>query len=114
MFDLNEFCKKSFEVAKARQNNGGKIDVNTLPMLKHCATEVIEAMNAYDKLRYSTYEYYDEKDFQNFQKNFEDELADIMSCCIIIAGNEGIDLESALNRCYERNKLRSENKGDKK
>ena len=112
--DLNKFCKESFKVAKARQDNGGNINVDIFPMLKHCATEVVEAVQAYNEFDYATDEYYDEVDFANFKRKFEDELADVVSCIAIIAGGEGIDLEAALNRCYERNKLRSKNKGDKK
>ena len=55
-----------------------------------------------------------EEYYQESRKHFISELANIISCCVIIAGKEGFDLEQALNDCYERNKLRSENKGDKK
>jgi len=133
MIELNDFCKKSFEVAKARQDNGGKINVDTFQMLKHCATEVIEATESFvdynnikniaDDLSATDieekWESQEEPDvceeyYQESRKRFISELADIISCCVIIAGKEGFDLEQALNDCYERNKLRSENKGDKK
>lgn len=126
-FNLNEFCKKSFIVAKARQDNGGKIDVDPGKMLKHCATEVVEAMEAYYPYKVcaeytsngTCYDGLDEPDvaeqsYRESKEDFESELADIVSCCAIIAGNLGIDLEDALVKCYQRNKLRSENKGDKK
>lgn len=133
MIELNDFCKKSFEVAKARQDNGGKINVDTFQMLKHCATEVIEATESFvdyneiknlaDDLSVTDieekWESQEEPDvceeyYQESRNRFISELADIISCCVIIAGKEGFDLEQALNDCYERNKLRSENKGDKK
>ena len=133
MFDLNEFCKKSFEVAKARQDNGGKINVDPFQMLKHCATEVVEATESFVAYRQiknlaedltatdieEKWESQEEPDvceeyYQKSRNSFISELADIISCCVIIAGKEGFDLEQALNDCYERNKLRSENKGDKK
>lgn len=105
MIDLNEFGKQSLEVAKTRQKNGGKIDIKEIPMLKHCATEVIEATEAY--LNYIA------TDNEENYNAFASELADIMSCCIIIATQNDVDLEKALQECYERNKLRSELKGDK-
>ena len=132
MIDLNDFCKKSFEVAKARQNNGGKINVDPFQMLKHCATEVVEATESFVAYREiknlaedltatdieEKWESQEEPDvcenyYQESRKHFISELADIVSCCVIIAGKEGFDLEQALNDCYERNKLRSEHKGDK-
>ncbi len=132
MIDLNDFCKKSYDVAKTRQDNGGKINVDTFQMLKHCATEVVEATESFVAYRGiknlaedltatdidEKWESQEEPDvcenyYQESRKHFISELADIISCCVIIAGKEGFDLEQALNDCYERNKLRSENKGDK-
>ena len=105
MLDLNEYSKKAFDVAFRRQQNGGKININTIPMLKHCATEVCEAVEAYT----------DFVDGGSLSiKHFASELADIVSCVLIISASENIDIESALEQAYARNKLRSELKGDKK
>ena len=48
MIDLNELCKVSLANAEQRQKNGGHIKTDTRSMLKHCATEVVEAMDAYN------------------------------------------------------------------
>lgn len=48
MMNLNAVAKISYENAKKRQKDGGKVNPEAYPMLKHCATEVIEAMQAFD------------------------------------------------------------------
>ena len=103
-FDLNGLCKTAFEIAKARQKNVSNINVYTPNMLKHCATEVIEAMEAYSLSmpRYGC-----------INQQFADELADIICCVLIIAGQEEIDIEKAITRCIEKNRKRSEGTGDK-
>ena len=104
MIDLNGLCKTAFETAKARQKNGGNVKVYTHNMLKHCATEVIEAMEAYtlSMPRYGC-----------INQQFADELADIICCVLIIAGQEVIDIEKAITRCIEKNRKRAEGTGDK-
>lgn len=103
-FDLNGLCKTAFEIAKARQENGSNVNVYTPNMLKHCATEVIEAMEAYTNsmIRYGS-----------INQQFADELADIICCVLIIAGREEIDIEKAVNGCIEKNRRRAEGTGDK-
>lgn len=103
-FDLNKLCKIAFENAKARQKNGSNVNVYTPNMLKHCATEVIEAMEAYSLSmpRYGC-----------INQQFADELADIICCVLIIAGQEVIDIEKAITRCIEKNRKRAEGTGDK-
>lgn len=49
----------------------------------------------------------------DYKQHFEDELADIICCCIIIAGRHNLDIESAVIRCVERNKKRANKQGDK-
>ena len=104
MIDLNELCKIAFANATQRQKNGGNVKVYTPNMLKHCATEVIEAMEAYS-LSMSRY--------GCINQQFEDELADIICCSLIIAGQEVIDIEKAITRCIEKNQKRAEGIGDK-
>lgn len=104
MIDLNGLCKTSFETAKKRQKNGGNVKVYTPNMLKHCATEVVEAMEAYT-LSMTRYGCIDQQ--------FADELADIICCVLIIAGQEVIDIEKAVNGCIEKNRRRAEGTGDK-
>ena len=47
MIDLNKCAELALNNAIERQKNGAKINARTLPMLKHCATEVIEATESY-------------------------------------------------------------------
>jgi NTP pyrophosphatase (non-canonical NTP hydrolase) len=103
MINLNELCTKSLADATTRQANGANIKNDTRSMLKHCSTEVVEAMEAYTKWTVS----YDGK------KHFESELADIICCCLIIAGKEEIDIENAIQTCIEKNHKRAEMIGDK-
>ena len=104
MIDLNSLCKTAFENAKARQKNGSNVNVYTPNMLKHCATEVIEAMEAYTNsmIRYGS-----------INQQFADKLADIICCVLIIAGREEIDIEKAVNVCIEKNRKRAEGTWDK-
>lgn len=104
MINLNELCKTAFVNAEQRQKNGGHIKADTRFMLKHCATEVVEAMEAYSLSmpRYGC-----------INQQFADELADIICCVLIIAGQEVIDIEKAITRCIEKNRKRAEGVGDK-
>lgn len=106
MIDLNKLCEVSLENATQRMNNGANIDTNTRKMLKHCATEVVEAVDAY-----SNFVWIRKKEHL---AHFASELADIICCVLIIAGKEGIDIEDAIAKCIEKNRLRAEGKGDKK
>ncbi len=99
---LNDIASVSYTNAKKRQANGGHISVETRSMLKHCATEVVEAMEAYTDLVYD-----------DSKNAFAAELADIICCCTIIAGRENIDLDKAVADCLEKNRKRAEGIGDK-
>lgn len=104
MVDLNGLCKITLVNAGQRQKNGGHIKADTRSMLKHCATEVIEAMEAYTNaiVRYGC-----------VNQQFADELADVICCVLIIAGKEQIDIEKAVLNCIEKNRRRAEGTGDK-
>jgi NTP pyrophosphatase (non-canonical NTP hydrolase) len=104
--DLNGLAAKSVEIAKKRAENGGTKSFSVRNLLKHCATEVVEAMEAY-------VEHATEKTDET-KRNFVSELADIVCCCMIVAGHEDIDLEKAIEDCVEKNRKRAEGKGDKK
>lgn len=108
---LNEIAKISYKTAKKRAENGGHISTDTSAMLKHCATEVVEAMEAYQRLQdiLLTCEPVNEK----AKDHFASELADIICCCTIIAGVENIDLDKAVADCLEKNRRRAEKTGDK-
>lgn len=111
---LNEIAKISYAAAEKRQENGANISVKTRDMLKHCATEVVEAMEAYSV--YACFQ--DDKDLIQdvccFKDRFASELADIICCCAIIAHGESINLNKAVADCLEKNRKRAEGVGDKK
>lgn len=110
--DLNELARKMLEAAEMRKRNGANVDTDTIKMLKHCATEVVEATEAFTVIKclansepYNALDYYED---------FYSELADIMSCVLIICAKDGIDINDALQKCYRRNLARAEGKGEKK
>ena len=105
MIDLNKLSTDAYIIAKKRELNGAKIKADTISMLKHCAGEVMEATEAYCDFTYEMTDEYEEK--------FQDEVADIMTCCLIISGYMMFDIESALNRVMAKNRLRAEKQGDK-
>lgn len=111
MTDLNRLAERAFEHATRRMENGANISTETRCMLKHCATEVVEATEAYAKVA----EHFECKGMQSFDYAgmFESELADIICCVLIIAGKEHIDIEKALVDCMEKNRKRAEGAGDK-
>lgn len=117
--NLNEIVKASYETAKKRKENGANISVKTRDMLKHCATEVVEAMEAYQKYRCAPY--FEEgssiqdlnRKIEGRKNDFASELADIITCAAIIAHAEGIDLDKAVADCLEKNRKRAECTGDK-
>ena len=116
MIDLNDLAYKMRNVAYARKMNGGKVNTDTMAMLKHCASEVVEATetyNALDSAINDNLEY--EKNIIEVQEHFESELADIITCILIVCANEPtIDIENALQKCFEKNLARAEGRGDKK
>jgi len=106
MIDLNGIAENMFNIALQRQKHGANISTNPLALLKHCATEVVEATEAYVRyVKDSTGDGYD---------MFSSELADIIACALITSDCLGIDIEKALRECYEKNKMRADGKGDKK
>lgn len=104
MIDLNKLCEVSLESAEKRQANGAFSNTDTREILKHCATEVVEAAEEYAKFCFSAY---------GSKEHFASELADIICCVLIIAGKEKIDIEEAINGCVEKNRKRAEGIGDK-
>ena len=111
MIDLNALSKFSLATAEQRQRNGGNIKTDTCSMLKHCATEVVEATEAYSKIRYFPQLNLNEQEI--VKEHFTGELADIICCVLIIAGKEGIDIEQAITDCIEKNRKRADGTGDK-
>lgn len=130
--DLNQFAEQAYLIAKKRQENGAKLSCDTDKMLKHCAGEVIEATEAYTNYREiknlaedltatdldEKWESQEEPDvceeyYKECESKFSSELADIITCVLIIAHNEGIDITGALVECTEKNNKRAEMVGDK-
>ena len=105
MIDLNKLSTEAYIVAKKRELNGAFINTAPIDILKHCAGEVMEATEAYCDF---CYEMTDEN-----EEKFQNEVADIMVCCLMMSGYMQFDIESALNRVMEKNRLRAEKHGDK-
>ena len=103
MFNLNELAVMAYENAEKREAKDGKVSTDTRQMLKHCATEVVEAAEAYNSF----------VDGVANKEIFASELADIICCVLIIAGKENIDMEYALTTCMEKNYMRATGRGDK-
>lgn len=132
MLELNELCTTAYENASKREAKDGKVSTDTMQMLKHTATEVVEAVESFVAYRDiknlaedlsateldEKWESQEEPDvceeyYQKTRKQFASELADIICCVLIIAGKEGIDMEMALTECMEKNYYRAIGKGDK-
>ena len=97
--DLNEASLRAFETSKKRNQYKGDGN-DTIRALKHCACEVVEAVDAYDCLR-------------NTREEFENELADIIICILCISGAERIDIEQAISRKMLVNEGRAKNDSKK-
>jgi NTP pyrophosphatase (non-canonical NTP hydrolase) len=87
--NLNEASQWAFEISKKR-NQYKEDGKDTIRALKHCAGEVIEAVDAYDS--------WHNEDYTNTKEEFENELADIIICVLSISGAEKIDIEQAISR----------------
>lgn len=119
MVNLNILSAQCYDIAELREKNGANISTKTNQTLKHCATEVIEAMEAYngwqEELKYFGIGIgVTDPDFQvDYKKDFEYELADIICCVLSICGKHNIDIENVLQEKIDQNRLRAEKKGDK-
>ena len=67
--------------------------------MKHCAGEVCEAVEAYSDYLY--------EDSKGHHDKLAAELADIITCALIAAANEDIDIEKALKDCQQKNEARA-------
>lgn len=113
MFNLNELCRMAYENASKREAKDGKVSTNSLQMLKHTATEVVEATEAYSRVLSASGVREAIDKLNSKRADFASELADIVCCVLIIAGKENIDMEKALTECMEKNYYRAIGKGDK-
>ena len=87
MIDLDEMAENMFNVALQRQKNGANISTNPLTMLKHCATEVVEATEAYSRVKFLPQLNRNEQEIE--MESLAGELADIIACALIISDNLG-------------------------
>lgn len=119
MINLNELKKTTLEIAKKRIANGANLDND---FLKHCGGELVEAVNARYafatgmnmtlNIRPVTKEISEAID--KLQADYACELADIIICVLNEAEKVHIDIEKAILKVVEKNRLRAEGKGDKK
>ena len=93
MIDLNNIAEQSLKIAEHRKQK-----TETISTLKHCAGEILEAVESYTKFVYSPVE---EKD------SFPDELADVIMCILTLSSKENIDIEQAILNCLEKNRKRA-------
>lgn len=104
MLDLNELARNALETAMKREGKG-QLKSDTLPILKHCAGEVVEATDAFGELCFLGDGM---PDTEMYKTAFADELADVITCALIAAAKEGVDIEAALLRVQEKNARRAE------
>lgn len=101
--NLKEASERTFEISKKRKQYKGDGD-DTIRALKHCAGEVLEAVESYTKFVYSPNEETD---------NFPAKLADIIINVLSICGAENIDIEQEITRKMIINEGRAENDSKK-
>jgi NTP pyrophosphatase (non-canonical NTP hydrolase) len=92
--NLKEASQKALEIAEKRH-----IHETTTEALKHCAGEVVEAVDAYNDWSYR----------QDEKEKFENELADIVICVLSISAKENVDIENAIARKMLINEGRAKN-----
>lgn len=128
MINLNEKSKECFEVARKRFSNWQNVasPFDNLAMMKHCAGEVVEAMDALNfwqgasdcalcdedekeeaVLRQRSATVPRQRAVERARRDFSLEIADIIVCCLIVAHNNHIDIEKALFDCMKKNKDRA-------
>ena len=116
---LDLLAKQMYDIALVRNKKCGT-EIDTIGLLKHCATEVVEATeSAVNFLRVSRLTN-DGTDFEigsatktealykKDKEHFTSELADIIACVLIIAGKEGLDMTHAVTECLNKNRKRAE------
>ena len=110
MIDLNAAAKTAYKTSLKRAENGAFGSNNDV--LKHAAGEIVEAINARFRFLESkrcAFSYRLEKD----TAEYTEELADVIICALIQAGEDGLDIEQAVIDKMEKNRLRAEKQGDK-
>jgi NTP pyrophosphatase (non-canonical NTP hydrolase) len=93
---INNLCKEAYMIAKSKGWHDEPRETGTLLALIH--SEVSEALEA---------------DRKGDHENFVEELADVCIRIFDLCGSRGIDLETAISKKMERNKMRSYKHGGK-
>lgn len=97
MIHLDDMAREALETAQKREEKG-QLKSDTTSILKHCAGEVVEAMWSLVALR----------KFRGTNcDDLADKLADVITCALIAAANEHINIEAALLRVQEKNERRA-------
>ena len=116
---LNEIAHDMRETARKREDIGG-IKADSKSLFKHMATEVIEAEEAFfffdNEIPREPGDIYlpvDDMKMEHRQA-LAGELSDVIACALIIAANENIDIENALESCLYKNQLRTMRQGELK
>lgn len=102
MIDLNKCACTATTISDKRAELGQFKNNSTLQTLKHCATEIVEATEAY--LKYDAEKNAETK--VKYKEMFAEEIADIVTCALTIAGKENFDIEYALQKVEQKNKMR--------
>jgi NTP pyrophosphatase (non-canonical NTP hydrolase) len=104
--NLKRLGAETLEILKMREQNGGKVSSSSIACLKHAATEVVEATEAYTKWQRSLSN-------DCLKSDFASELADVFICILNVAEQENIDLTKAIYATVQKNRYRAMRKGDK-
>ena len=98
MIELNKHALAASKIADQRTLKEG-IRSDTMGIFIHLSEEVIEAVDAYNSYLHSKNAAPDD--------NLAGELADVITCCLIIADHCSIDIEKALTECQKKNYRRA-------
>ena len=104
--NLNEIAENAHKTALTRELNGGDVKIRSI--LKHTATEVIEAAEAR-----ALWILNGGDNFSDEHDMYAEELADVIICALIAAYNDNIDIEAAINYKMQKNAQRAALQGDK-
>lgn len=98
MMNLNDVAEQAYLLAEQRQ-----LDTDVLSTLKHCAGEVVEAVEAYTNLQSTLNPVLARARIYDTGL----ELADIIICVLTASVKLGIDIESCVNESMQKNAKRA-------
>ena len=98
MMNLNDIAEQAYILADKRE-----LDTDVISTLKHCASEVVEATEAFTKLQSTP--------SPNMAKTYLEEtgleIADIIICAFTASARLGIDIEEYINKVMQKNAQRA-------